>query len=124
MIYAYGTEVPKSSAVDAEIVQHFDFGTLQLDLTKSSSTSTSLGPSPTGASKHDTTPSDDIPLLPYQRLIVAHAIFCVVGFLLFLPAGALVARYLRTFTSSWFTSHWIIQLLLGTIYGYRPNNLT
>jgi hypothetical protein len=106
--------VPSSSAVDAELVQHLDFGTFQLDLTKSSSTSTSPGSSPTsGGSDHNTTPSDDIPLLPYQRLIIAHAIFCVVGFLLFLPAGALVARYLRTFTSSWFTSHWIIQFLIG-----------
>lgn len=120
VIYAYGTEVPKSSAEDADIVQHVDFGTFSLDLTKSSSpTSTSAGSSPTGGSEHDA-PTVDIPLLPYQRLIVAHAIFCAIGFLVLLPAGVLIARYLRTFSNSWFTSHWIVQIAIGMLMSMVP----
>jgi len=47
--------------------------------------------------------------LPYQKLIVGHGILCAVGFLFFLPAGALLARYLRTFSPTWFRGHWIAQ---------------
>ncbi|KAI0369693.1 hypothetical protein BV20DRAFT_1036392 [Pilatotrama ljubarskyi] len=54
-----------------------------------------------------------IPLFPFEKYIVAHAIFCVIGFLGFLPLGALLARYTRTYTASWFTAHWICQLALA-----------
>ena len=46
-------------------------------------------------------------------MIVAHAIVCVIGFLVCLPAGALLARYLRTFSNKWYTGHWIIQFVFG-----------
>lgn len=117
IIYAYGTEVPTSSAADSDFLQHYDFGTTQLNLAGTGSTSTTPGapgyPSPTGDTSHGSSPSDDIPLLPYQRMIVAHAIFCVLGFMLFLPAGALLARYFRTFTPTWFMGHWIAQFAIG-----------
>ncbi|EJF65227.1 hypothetical protein BD309DRAFT_949184 [Dichomitus squalens] len=54
-----------------------------------------------------------IPLLPFEKYIIAHAILCVIGFLGLLPLGALVARYTRTFSPSWFTAHWIIQFALA-----------
>ncbi|KAI0644676.1 hypothetical protein C8Q79DRAFT_912708 [Trametes meyenii] len=54
-----------------------------------------------------------IPLVPFEKYIVAHAIFCVIGFLGFLPLGALLARYTRTYTPSWFTAHWICQFAIG-----------
>ncbi|KAI9061724.1 hypothetical protein FKP32DRAFT_1677918 [Trametes sanguinea] len=54
-----------------------------------------------------------IPLFPFEKYIIAHAIFCVIGFLGFLPLGALLARYTRTYTPSWFTAHWICQLALA-----------
>ncbi|EDR00571.1 uncharacterized protein LACBIDRAFT_313222 [Laccaria bicolor S238N-H82] len=111
VIYAFGTQNPGSSAKDATLVQHVDYGVLQLDLTKSSSTSNGStgGTSSSGGS----TSSEATPLMPYQRMIVAHATFCSVGFLLFLPAGALLARYSRTFTSVWFKGHWIAQFALA-----------
>ncbi|KAG5636522.1 hypothetical protein H0H81_007748 [Sphagnurus paluster] len=96
LIYAYGTDAPGSSAVDATLHQHSDYGTLVLNLE---------GPNSSG----------NLPLLTYERLIIAHASFMVAGFLLLLPAGALVARYLRTFTPTWFKSHWIIQFLIWAI---------
>lgn len=48
-------------------------------------------------------------------MIIAHAIFCTLGFLLFLPAGALLARYLRTFIPGpiWFRGHAILQFFIG-----------
>lgn len=119
VIFAFGTQNPGSSAADATLAQHVDSGVLQLDLTKSSSTSTGStgGTSSSGASTSSgagtSSSSDSIPLLAYQRMIVAHATFCTVGFLLFLPAGALLARYSRTFTSMWFKGHWIVQFALA-----------
>ena len=46
-------------------------------------------------------------------MVVAHAILCTIGFLILLPAGALLARYARTFTNVWFKGHWLFQLLFG-----------
>ncbi|KIK03483.1 hypothetical protein K443DRAFT_131315 [Laccaria amethystina LaAM-08-1] len=120
VIFAFGTQNPGSSAVDATLAQHVEDGVLQLDLTKSSSTSngstgtsSGTGSSSTSSSGADTSGVDSIPLLPYQRMIIAHATFCTVGFLLFLPAGSLLARYSRTFTSMWFKGHWIAQFALA-----------
>jgi hypothetical protein len=124
LIYAVGTTNPGSSSVSASLVQHLDYGALQLDLTKETSASTTYPPTATGSST--SAGVADIPLLPYQKMIIAHAIFCVVGFLLFLPAGALLARYLRTFIPGpmWFKGHAILQffiagptILIGVILG-------
>ncbi|KAF8906571.1 hypothetical protein CPB84DRAFT_1882361 [Gymnopilus junonius] len=119
VIFAIGTTNPGSSAEDATLNQHTDYGILQLDLAKQINNSDPGNLPPTGSSDSFS------PLLPYQRLIVAHAIFCTVGFLLFLPAGALLARYLRNFLpTTWFQTHWIVQfviagptILIGVILG-------
>jgi hypothetical protein len=105
VIWAFGTTVPSSSSTDADLQQHLDSGTFELDLTKaitSNSTSTT-----------SSTTSSGIPLSYYQKLVVAHAILCAVGFLLILPAGALFARYVRTLTSMWFKAHMILQWFIG-----------
>lgn len=52
-------------------------------------------------------------LLPYQQLLMAHAILCSIGFLIILPTGALIGRWARTFTDSWFRAHWIFQAVFG-----------
>ncbi|KAG5642829.1 hypothetical protein DXG03_002060 [Asterophora parasitica] len=117
VIFAYGTTNPGSSDVNADLVQHFEYRTVYFDLTKNLTPATPATPATTSSGAKPTTShaasSDDIPLLPYQRMIVAHAIFCVVGFLLFLPGGALLARYLRTYSPTWFTGHWAIQLVIS-----------
>ncbi|PPQ68199.1 hypothetical protein CVT25_015031 [Psilocybe cyanescens] len=129
VIYAFGTTSPSSSADDATLQQHLDMGVLQLDLTKPVTASTPTGgyPSDNPTNTPATGNSDSFsepPLLPYQKLIVAHAIMCTVGFLFLLPLGALLARYLRTFIPTWFKSHWIVQfalagpvILIGVILG-------
>lgn len=54
------------------------------------------------------------PLLPFEKYIVAHALISMLGFLVFLPLGALTARWVRTFSPVWFTLHWIIQFGIGS----------
>jgi hypothetical protein len=106
VIWAFGTTAPSSPSPDVALQQHLASGTLQLDLTKTGSGSASAGPSST---------SSGIPLLYYQKLIVAHAILCVVGFLAILPAGALLARYLRTRSPAWFKGHEVLQAFIGKL---------
>jgi hypothetical protein len=48
-------------------------------------------------------------------MVIAHAVFSVVGFALLLPSGVLVARYLRTFSPAWYTGHWIAQFGIGMV---------
>ena len=70
-----------------------------------------VGNDPTTSSP--TTQSLVIPLLPFEKYIVAHAVFSVIGFLGLLPLGALLARYTRTFSPKWFKAHWIVQFAIG-----------
>ncbi|KAF7293947.1 CBD9-like protein [Mycena kentingensis (nom. inval.)] len=131
IIYAYGTQNPGSTAEDASFAQHLDRGAtslnLQRSLTSTNSTGSGSGSSgDTGDAEDTGGVTDDIPLTPYQRMIIAHAIFCVLGFALFLPIGALVARFLRTFSPGWYTAHWIAQfifagvsILAGVVLGFK-----
>jgi len=48
-----------------------------------------------------------------EEKLKKHAILSSVGFLIVLPLGALIARYLRTFTKSWFYAHAIIQFFIA-----------
>lgn len=125
LIYAYATTVPISPEVDAHLAIHTEHGIMQFDLANDSPTSTSSvssasssSPSPT-STLHHALPVYDVPLSHYQRYIVVHAVFCALGFLVVLPAGILSARYLRTFTDTWFQSHWIIQFVIG-VYCFYP----
>ena len=123
IIWAFGTQNPGSSSVSASIQIHLDSGTSSLDLTKAI-TSSDGGLNPASGNNGAGSGSVSTPLLPYQRLIVAHALILTVAFLLFLPLGALVARWLRTTTPSWFRAHAILQafvagplILVGLILG-------
>jgi len=44
-----------------------------------------------------------------DRMIIAHGILCLIGFIFLLPLGALVGRYFRTSTAAWFKVHQAIQ---------------
>ncbi|KIK69377.1 hypothetical protein GYMLUDRAFT_53798 [Collybiopsis luxurians FD-317 M1] len=124
LVWAFGTENPQSSAVDAPFAFHLDAGHAQFDLSKplsptssnddvlqTSSTSTPLTTPTTKASTMTSTSS--LPFTASQRMAFAHAVFCTAGFLFFLPAGALVSRWVRTFSPAWFTAHWILQFAAG-----------
>jgi hypothetical protein len=95
--------------------------------------------------------SDDgssFPLLPYEKKGRNHALLCTIGFMILLPIGVLVPRYLRTLTqrcvslynltvylfnlhlaARWWFAHWIIQFLIsgpvifaGWALGYQTTN--
>lgn len=117
IIWAFGDTNPGSSSPDASFDQHWDQGQSSLDLSKSLGTSTSStsapSPSSTEGSENDNNGGTSLPLTYTDRLIIAHGILCVMGFLFFLPLGSLVARYLRTSTNTWFKAHQAIQFLLA-----------
>lgn len=124
VIWAFGNVNPGSASESATLVQHLDSGTFQLDLTKSLSTSTSSGSGAastgtSGSSDDSSSGSDSNPFKSYQRMVIAHAIVCVVGFAFLLPIGVLLARYLRTSTPTWYTGHWIAQFGIGSF----PNTI-
>ncbi|THH09976.1 hypothetical protein EW146_g8514 [Bondarzewia mesenterica] len=75
---------PSSSAVDERIQFHDRYGRGKLNLAKPVKDEEESVEIPEEG-------LTDMVLQPYQRSIIAHAIFCIVGFLITLPAGALVA---------------------------------
>jgi hypothetical protein len=127
LIWAIATTRPPSAAVDAQLTQHIASGAISLDLSRTFSDSTLgtaipteppgdnsyLPPFPTQTSGSSSHGFELPPLLPYQKMLQAHAILCGLGFLVVLPTGALLARWGRTFTNSWFQFHWIVQAVVG-----------
>lgn len=123
VIWAAGLENPGDSAVDAYLVQHVVAGNFTLNLTKPIATHSVNGSqiiTPPISNSTYPTGSADIPLENYQKMIIAHALFCAIGFLFMLPLGGLLARYIRTFYPVWFRLHWIFQFAIGGhMYAYE-----
>lgn len=103
VVWAFGRTRPSSSDADASLQQHSAEGRLSLDLTKT--------PGSGDNSSGDSGPQT--PLTSNERLFLAHAVLACIGFLVLLPIGGLIPRYLRTFYNGWFKFHWIIQFVLG-----------
>ncbi|KAF7970590.1 hypothetical protein HWV62_23597 [Athelia sp. TMB] len=106
IIWAFSTAAPDESSPYATIQQHIGAGTFNLNLTAPLSSSGSI---PTASSGSGETSAQE----SHDRMIVAHGIMCTVGFLGLLPLGALLARWLRTFTTWWFAGHWFVQTMLS-----------
>lgn len=106
IIWAFGRNRPDSSKTDAHVPIHVKHGHATLNLNRTFSP-------PEDVVEPVDPPFGYPPLQPYQRTIVAHAVFSMAGYLVMLPAGALVARYMRTFSASWVSFHWIIQGVFG-----------
>ncbi|KAH8100530.1 hypothetical protein BXZ70DRAFT_156760 [Cristinia sonorae] len=117
IIWAFGSQRPSSAAEDATLLQHVLSGPTKLNLGNTLAADSRDPTNPISSlSGSDTPPPSagvSTPLLPYQKMIVAHAILCVVGFLAILPAGALLARWLRTFNPIWFKGHHLLQLFIS-----------
>jgi hypothetical protein len=96
---------PGSASPDADIEQHSSNGVLTLSLTGSGSNSSSGSGSSGGSGAG--------PLTKTDKMLIAHAVLCGVGFLVVLPLGAILARLARTFFGKWFTVHWIVQFAIG-----------
>ncbi len=112
LIWAFGNINPGSKAADAVLEQHLESSATTLDL--SQPISSSNGTSDPVSDPNASSGIESAPLLPFQKMIVAHALLCTIGFLILLPAGALLARFARTFTSGWFKGHWLFQFAIGT----------
>ncbi|TEB38159.1 hypothetical protein FA13DRAFT_727346 [Coprinellus micaceus] len=110
IIWAWSSIQPSSSAPDARLVQHTAQGTMSLNLANVISGGSGSG-SNSGSS------SGAGALTSRQKMILAHGIIATLGFILFLPIGALIPRYLRTFINgrTWFTTHWVVQFLLAGV---------
>jgi len=113
LIWAYGADTPSPpDPSTASFNQHIAFGTFSFDLTKSGQNATVLGSpalsllGPTAAGKPGNSGSTQSSA---DMVILAHAIVCAVAFLVVMPSGALLARYYRTFSPTWFKGHWILQ---------------
>jgi len=102
IIYAFSRDAPSSSAENAIIAIHQEKGQFRLDLSK-----------PLPSNDDSAAPAGTIPLTGTQKLFVAHAVFCGLGFLFFLPLGVLFARFFRTFTPTWFKGHWFMQFAIS-----------
>ncbi|GJE91563.1 cytochrome b561 domain-containing protein [Phanerochaete sordida] len=69
---------------------------------------------PASGSSHGGAPStSSTGLLPFQQYIAAHAVLSTLGFVVALPVGALVARWVRTHSDRWFRAHWVIQWVVA-----------
>jgi len=111
VIWAYSDVRPSSAEPDAQLTEHVDQGRLTLDLTK---TTILDGGNEEGADASDSSSgAAGGPLTSGEKVLLAHAIVATIGFLLVLPIGALIPRYLRTFTTGWLKFHWTVQFLLG-----------
>lgn len=62
-------------------------------------------------SSHDASPEQQF--ADFKKDASAHGLLAGLSFMVILPTGILVARYLRTFTNRWYHAHWIINLALG-----------
>jgi hypothetical protein len=112
LIWAFSAAKPTSAATDARIAMHVDQGRLTLDLTKTGSAGGSSGGGGSTAGGGSGGGSGTSPS-SYEKVFLAHAVIATVGFLVVLPIGALIPRYLRTFTTGWLKFHWGAQFVLG-----------
>jgi len=53
------------------------------------------------------------PLSLYEQRVRDHAILASVAFLIVIPLGVLIPRYLRTFTNLWWYPHWLLNFFVG-----------
>ncbi|KAF9060317.1 hypothetical protein BDP27DRAFT_1370638 [Rhodocollybia butyracea] len=96
-IWAFGPNNPSSSSSSANIRIHEEVGTATFNLSQTF----------TGVASASTS------FIGFQIMALAHAVMLIFGFLVLLPLGALLARYLRTFNPVWFKCHWIIQVAIS-----------
>ncbi|CAK5265805.1 unnamed protein product [Mycena citricolor] len=108
LIFGFCDTNPGTADPSATLQMHIENGNLNLDLSKALNSS-----SGSSTSSSSTQTSGSSMLSSTQRMIIAHAIVSVIAFALLLPSGVLLARYLRTFTPTWYTGHWIAQLGLA-----------
>ncbi|KAI0293347.1 hypothetical protein B0F90DRAFT_1811833 [Multifurca ochricompacta] len=60
-------------------------------------------------------PSDfsNLPLDEYEKRVRNHGLLAAIAFLVLMPIGVFIPRYLRTFTNRWWWSHWMVNFLIS-----------
>ncbi|KAF8831523.1 hypothetical protein HHX47_DHR1000815 [Lentinula edodes] len=112
LIWAYGMTRPASPDPHTTIYGHYAAGMLLLNLEKDISVT-----SPEG-SLDDTTSSPVISQDPlfystHELVVLAHGFLIAIGMLVLLPAGALVARWTRTYSEKWFKIHKTLNYVIA-----------
>ncbi|KZS98628.1 hypothetical protein SISNIDRAFT_404495 [Sistotremastrum niveocremeum HHB9708] len=124
LIWAFSSTPPDSSSVSAVLQKHLLSGVVQLNLKANSASFNPAQSGPSGTSggaaggSGSSSGTVKLPLLLYQKYVVAHAAIATFGFIVLLPTGALIARWLRTTNINWFMGHWVVQLAIaGPVIG-------
>ncbi len=133
LIWAYSMTRPKESN-DAELLGHYRAGFLRVNFSKEA-----IPPPPPFDKQtplphqgddsvnmdnhHHTSPGDTAtfestvtasgPWGNHEKLIAAHGILLVTGFLVLLPTGSLIARWTRTISPKWFKVHSFINMSIA-----------
>ncbi|EJU04265.1 CBD9-like protein [Dacryopinax primogenitus] len=125
LLWSISSARPPSSAVDAQLIQHYDQGTYTLDLSKplsalAPSLTSSFPPAPSATSVASDDDSNnggptltENPFTPADTMIVTHAVLCSLAFGILMPLGSLFARLARTFIPQWFIIHWVINFWIA-----------
>ncbi|KAJ6623430.1 hypothetical protein B0H10DRAFT_791584 [Mycena sp. CBHHK59/15] len=109
IIWAYSLRRPEPDT-SADLMGHYVAGTVNMDLSKQLSDSPGQPtPESTRPTLETQAPEDALTTLPRYQKLIWHGILVSLGFLVLLPAGSLVARWTRTFTSRWFKVHRIVN---------------
>ena len=131
IIWAFGSTPPQSADADASFSIHQRMGRGTLNLTRvapSPSPSPSPQPSPTPPLHQPQPEEDEEDETDGGRggsASFVHGTLCTTGFLLVLPAGALVARYAKvTGSARAFQLHRLLQFGLGTCRPRLPSLIT
>lgn len=106
MVYSYCSTNPDSSASDAVIVQHEEQGVTNIDLSRSISVPSSESGNDAGSVPTSESPDTGGPWMMSDRLIVAHATFGCLVWLLVSPIAILIAQFGRN-TFKWVKPHMV-----------------
>lgn len=117
---------PSSSSSNANIREHTDYGQILLDLTKAYTLPSSGSSGSTTVTTPDTVaPGSDaqdpsLMMNKYNRMIIAHMVFMILGWLVLAPAAVLLGRWGRTVSPSWFKHHRNIQFVaaIAVVIGF------
>ncbi|KAF8921488.1 hypothetical protein CPB85DRAFT_1428468 [Mucidula mucida] len=101
LLWAYSKTRPDSDDPEATILGHYVAGFLNLN---SSDTTAEPMYMPT-ASK--------AAAAAHKRIVIAHGALLSIGFMIVLPAGALIARFARSFTTRWFMVHYYLNYIVA-----------
>ncbi|KAJ3767487.1 hypothetical protein FB446DRAFT_327410 [Lentinula raphanica] len=120
LIWAYGMTRPATSDPHTSIYGHYAAGMLLLNLEKELPGTPPDDPTindddttSTAPSHQDTQTAFEDPYTTHELIVLCHGVIASIGMLVLLPAGALVARWTRTYSDKWFKIHKFLNYSIG-----------